>query len=523
MASFGQQYPIDTLFTINNTPFASQEFEYLYQENNQLPIREALNLYILFQIKLSEAKKLQIDTLPEIKHELQVNRDIALHSFLYPTIVSEEKIQEAFQRIQYFLKARHILVKINKRGNDTLAAYQEAQKIYQDLLNGKSFEKLAHKQSDDQSVNANNGELGYFTAFDMDYVFESSAYHLKIGEYSAPIKTQFGYHIIQILEKIPNPGKVKVRNILLEYKAKNEAVKKQKIDSLYTLLLNGEDFEEIAKKYSEDKRSAPSGGIIPWFGLFETHPKIEETVFQLKLGEIAAPVKTDFGYHIFQLIDKKDYSSLANCRDEIERLIASDSRSKLSPEELISKIKKDSHFKENRHLLSNFYSILDYAYADLVDPLFTIAGKEYTQEDFADYLSQQASKDIYENFIEYINRIYDNFSNNSILAFYKKQLLENNSELENLVLNYENRVLVLAITKLNVWLPAKHNKKGLMEFYQKQKNRYNTNVAFESIKQEVTSDYKMYLKEMWETKLWENYKVKISQSALNKIATQRND
>lgn len=531
LASFGQSNPTDTLFSINNIPYSSQEFSTLYHENkldsqNQLSIKEALDLYILFHLKLSEAKRTKIDTLPEVKNELQINRDIALNAFLYPTIVTEDKIQEAFKRIQYFLRARHILVKINKRSTprDTLVAYQEALDIYKDLLKGKSFEKIARHHSDDQSVKANHGELGYFTAFDLDYKFESATYKLEIGEFSKPSRTQFGYHIIQILEKIPNPGKIKVKHILLEYKAENESKTKQRIDSLCTMLMEDADFEQLAKKYSTDKRSAQSGGILPWFGLFETHPKIEEVAFQLKeIGEISKPIKTDFGFHILQLIDKKDYSSLDQCREEIQQLIAIDNRSKISTSQLISKIKKDYQFKENRELLSNFYSILDYAYADLWDPLFSIDGKEYSQEDFANYLSQQASKDIYENFIEYINRIYDNFSNNSILAFYKKKSLENNNDLVNLIQNYENRVLVFSIKKQNVWLPAKNDSTGLLEFYQNQRNRYNENSNFESIKQQVAFDYKMHLKETWENQLRNNYKIEISQSTLNKIVQQQND
>ncbi len=525
-ASFGQSNPTDTLFTINNIPYSSQEFIKLYQGNkliaqNQISIEEALDLYILFQLKLNEAKKTKIDTLPEVKNELQINRDIVFNKFLYPTTVTEEKIQEAYERIQYFLRARHILVKINKRANDTLAAYQKAQDIYQDLIKGKSFEKIARHHSDDQSVKENHGELGYFTAFDMDYTFESAAYKLEIGEFSKPIRTQFGYHIIQILEKTPNPGKIKIRHILLEYQAENESETKQRIDSLYTMLTEGADFAQLVKKYSTDKRSAQSGGILPWFGLFETHPKIEEIAFQLnRIGEISKPIKTEFGYYILQLIDKKGYSSLDQCRKEIQQLIAMDSRSKLSSDQLIAKIKKEYQFKENRELLSNFYSILDYAYAELWEPLFSIDGKEYSQEDFVDYLSQQESKDIYENFIEYINRIYDNFSNNSILAFYKKKSLESNKNLANLIQNYENKVLVSSITKQNVWLPAKNDSIGLLEFYQNQKNKYNKNINFESIKQQVSSDYKVHLKEAWEDQLRKNNKVEISQSTLNKIVQQ---
>lgn len=529
LVSIGQTNPIDTLFTINKTPYSSQEFVKLYENQmfldknkKTLSPKEALDLFILFQLKLTEAKKNKIDTLPEVKKKSQIYSDLAFNSYLYPTVISEEKINEAFERIQYFIKARHILVKINKRANpkDTLSAYLEAQTIYKDLLDGKRFEKIARNQSDDQSVRFNRGELGYFTAFDMDYQFETAAFQLKIGEYSKPVRTQFGYHIIQIIEKIPNPGKVKIRHLLLEFTAKGDQNRKirLKIDSLHQLLIAGNNFEHLAEKYSDDKISSLSGGKLPWFGLFEIHPEIEKAAFQLKeANEISKPVKTDFGYHILQLVDRKDYSSLTECRKDIKNMIAKDSRSKQTTSELITKIKQNYHFKENRELLSNFYSILDYAYADLWEPLFQIGAKKYSQENFADYLSQQPSKDIYENFKEYINRIYVNFSNNSILAFYKKQLLKNNFNLKTQLKNYENKVLVLSITKQKIWLPVKNDNNGLMVFFQKNRRQYNKNVDFESIKNKVASDYQIYLKEIWGNQLRKSYKVKISQSTLNKI------
>ncbi len=527
MVSFGQSNPIDTLFSINNIPYSSQEFLEIYQESShtkqkQLSPTEALDLYILFQLKVQDAKQHRMDTLPIVKHDIEIGKEIAFNAFLYPSTISEEKIREAFERLQYFIRARQILVKTNKHANteDTLVAYHEAQKIYKDLLKGKSFDKIARKQSDDPLVKEKHGELGYFTAFDMDYKFESASYALQVGEYSRPFRTQFGYHIIQILEKTPNPGKIKLQHILLSYQSNKEQKEaKEKIDSLYTLLINGADFSQLANKYSTYKHSAQNKEILPWIGLFETHPKIEQVAFKMtKIGEISKPIQTNLAYHILQLTAKKDYSSIDSCREEIEEMIANDSRSKQSPEELIAQIKKDYQFTENRALLSNFYSILDYAYADLLEPLFSLGGKDYSQEEFADYLSLQASKDIYENFIEYINRTYDKFTNNSILAFYKKQLLANNKELASLIQNYENRVLVFAITKQKVLIPATNNSEGLLEFYQSQKEKFKPDVSFESIKEELTAEYKAYLNDTWENELRTNNRIEISQSTVNKIA-----
>jgi peptidyl-prolyl cis-trans isomerase SurA len=527
-ASFGQSNPKDTLFTINDTVYSSEAFlnfcknEQLADTNiYRLTTKEKLDQFILFHLKVKAAEKNNINKREEVLRDLQIYSDIAFHSFLYPTTITEEQIIEAHERIQHYIKVRHILVKIHGHASpkDTLAAYTEAKKIQKYLVKGKSFGKIAQKHSDDQSVKRNNGEIGYFTAFDMDYSFESAAYKLNLHEYSNPIRTQFGYHIIQVMDKIPNPGSVKIRHILLEYNKRNHLQTKQQIDSIHAILKKENQFEKLAEKHSFDKRSANLGGVLPWFGLFETHPKIEKAAFKLKeKNEISNPVKTEFGYHVLQLIDRKDYSSLEECREEISRLISQDSRSKTSSGELLSKIKKAYQFKENRELLSNFYSILDYAYADLWQPLFTIGGIEYSQEDFAAYLSQQASKDIYENFIEYINRVYDNFSNNSILAFYKKQLLENNSALKNRIQNYKNKILVKNITKQKVWLPATNSQFNLLKYYHENRSKYDKNVDFESIKFKVVADYKAYLNAIWEEKLRSEYKIKISQSTFNKIA-----
>lgn len=525
--SLGQVHPTDTLFTINNTPFSSKEFKTFHKQqflsrssDKNVSLDIALDKFILFQLKLAEAKLKKIDKHQEVKREVQIYKDIALNSFLYPTVVSEEKIEEAFERIQYYIKARHILVKINKRSRpqDTLLAYQEAQEIRQQLLKGKSFEKLARKKSDDLSVNKNKGELGYFTAFDMDYAFENAIYDLKMDDFSHPIRTEFGYHIVQIVEKTPNLGKRRLRHILLESNLKESIIT---TDSLQVLLKQGEKFEDLASNYSLDSRSALYGGLLPWIGQFETHPTIENAAFQLKeINEISNPIKTEFGYHFLQLVDKKDYSSITENREEIIQLIASDSRSKRTHAELISFIKKEYHFKEKKELLSNFYSILDYAYAELWEPLFSINGTDYSQEDFAKYLSLQPSKDIYETFREYVNRMYDNFSNNSILAFYKNQLLEQNLELKKVIKYYTNEILVNHYSKMKL-NSSLIKQADILKFYQDNKNEYNSD--FKTEHKKVRANYIRHLQSNWEKQLLANNKIEIFQDSLSKNIENRNE
>lgn len=532
IASFGQPSPSDTLFTINETAFSSSMFLELYQnqnfktkDNRPLSIEEALDLYIVFQLKLAEAKKLQLDTISQVKREIQIYQDRIFNSYLYPKIVSEEKIVEAFNRIQFFLRARHIFVSTKKgyTPRDTLAAYSKIYSIYNKLQKGERFEKIAKSQSDDLSARFNKGEIGFFTAFDLDYPFESAAYNLNINEISKPVRTEFGYHIVQVMEKIPNPGKVKIKQIFFRFSEDRDYNRKikQKADSIYQLLKEGADFEVLRKSNSDDRKSVHPNEIS-WIGLFETHPEIERVAFQLKhINDFSEPIKTDQGYHIIQLVGKKDYSSIEKCREEIVAAIEQDNRAHLSKAQLIQKIKHEYNFSENRKLLSNFYSILDYAYAELWETMFTIGGKEYTQEDFANYLSQQPSKDIYENFKEYINRVYDSFSNNSILAFYKNQLIKTNPELEKLLLEYKDGVLVFSITKQKIWTPSVNNKEEQLIFFQNRTDKYGTD--FEKVKNKVISDYQNFLEKNWTAQLKKENRIVISESTLQKIAKEQND
>jgi len=530
----GQSVKTDTLFTLNNIPFPSKTFIKLYQNgklldehHNILPFEEALNLYIEFQIKALEAHRLKIDTMPDVQRELESYKKQAYDSYLYPVNITSELLQETFNRIQHFVKARHILVKIEGHATpkDTLEAYNEAKNIYNSLKKGKGFNKLADQHSDDLSVRKNDGETGYFTVFDMDYPFESSVYNTPKGEFSKPVRTKYGYHIIQHLDKIENPGKIKIRHLMLEFSEKSNPIElKKKADSIYLQLLRGEDFIQLIQKYSDDITSKKNKGELPWFGLFETHRKIEKAAFQLKeKNEYSKPIKTEFGYHIIQLLKRKNYSSFEVCKEELSANLYNDNRSRISKYKLLEKLKKEYQFTEYKERLSNFHSILDYAYADLWQPLFSIDGIDYSQESFANFLSKQASKDIYENFKEYINRLYVSFTNNSILAHYKKRLQEENPELKSLLKEYEDGVLVYFITKYKIWDQSTKNKNDLILYFKHNSEKYGKNADLNKIKTKVLKDYRMELEKLWLNELKNKYSLSIKKSTFLKIANNKNE
>ena len=113
--------------------------------------------------------------------------------------------------------------------------------------------------------------LGYFTSMGMVYPFESVAYNTKPGEISKPVRSQFGYHIIKVMDKRQDVGQIEVAHIMIRTTPKMTAADsikaKTKADSIFQLVKQGQDFCELAKKYSQDQYTAKKGGVLPWFGV----------------------------------------------------------------------------------------------------------------------------------------------------------------------------------------------------------------------------------------------------------------
>ena len=86
------------------------------------------------------------------------------------------------------------------------------------------------------------------------------------------------------------------------------------------LLMNGEAFESLAMKYSEDPSTANKGGVLPWFGTGKMVEDFEEAAFALsEVGDITGPVRTDYGFHLIKLLDKKTLPTLDESRRELSK------------------------------------------------------------------------------------------------------------------------------------------------------------------------------------------------------------
>ena len=261
----------------------------------------------------------------------------------------EKILKEAYERMQYDINASHILFEVNPEASakDTLIVYNRVLSVRERILNGKiSFEDAALKYSADKSSALNKGNLGFFTVFMMVYPFESASYNTPVGNISMPIRTKYGYHIVKVNDKRNAVGEVQVAHIMCKTgkSADNQKINdaRKKINRIWNLLNSGKEFSLVAEEYSEDRSTAVKGGILPKFGVGKMVKEFEDMAFSLdKIGDYSEPFETDYGFHIISLVDKKEIPLFDEVKLEIKRKVQSDSRSKLSKDALIKRLKKE--------------------------------------------------------------------------------------------------------------------------------------------------------------------------------------
>ena len=382
----------------------------------------------------------------------------------------ENMIREAYDRMLKDVRASHILINIEE---DDKESYNKALSIRKDILEKKiSFSDAAKKYSEDKSASYNGGDLGYFTAFMMVYDFESAAYNMKIGDISMPIRTKYGYHIIKVTDKRDAVGEVQVAHIMFKINQEDKNsinVAGQKINQVYERLKSGEEFSDVAERFSEDRSTAVNGGRLPPFGVGKMVPDFEEVAFGLlNVNDISIPFKTDFGWHIVKLIDKKPVSSLSVLKDDITNKISRDSRSDLSKSSLIAKLKKEYKIVNK---VSVFSSLRRHAfvkvsngtwssdYENISDVLFTIDTMLVRTQEFIDYIliNQKSGSDFDVMYQEYVNqRLLD----------YEKNMLEYKyPEYKSLLKEYREGILLFDLTNKKVWKKAVEDTVGLQNYF----------------------------------------------------------
>jgi peptidyl-prolyl cis-trans isomerase SurA len=515
--SNAQETSKKVLFSINETPYYTDEFKRVYNKNidlvkdeSQKDLNQYLDLYVGYKLKISKANELGLQNNPKYISELNSYRIQLAKNYLTDVKVTNELVREAYDRSLKEINASHILFLVDENGSpaDTLKAFNKAVAAKKRVLDGENFEKIAMLLSEDPSAKDNKGALGYFSAFRMVYPFESGAYKTLVGQISNPVRSSFGYHLIKVNAIRDNRGEVAVSHIMLTKTDDQELNEKNKlrIQELYQKIQQGEEFEEVAKQFSEDKSSGPNGGRIASFSAGQlSSDEFENVAFGLtKENNLSKPFETNFGFHIARLNEKIPLKSFAEVETDLQTKISRDERSRLIQNSVTERLRKKYKISTDKKvyaaiqksLTEDFYKgtwKIEDVKAPLAERLLTIGDSEFSGKVFLDFIQTNYSIAIdIKPISKMMAVIYERFTDAQLNKYYDDNLEKEFPEFANVMGEYRDGLLLFDLMEKEIWEKSKSDSLGLQAFYDKNKQKYQWKKRYDIIV--VSSTKQEYIK-----------------------------
>jgi peptidyl-prolyl cis-trans isomerase SurA len=483
-----------TLFKYGSKTVTQAEFLNNFNKNaNNLKgdrsaaLKENLDLYIRYKLKVQAAYDLQYDTLPNQKDDLQSFKKQIEGKYLTEDKTMKLLIDEAHERMQKDIRVSHILILVPKNAQpaDTVAALKKINDAYAKLKSGQDFALVAKEFSQDPTVKDNNGDLGYITAFSLSYTMENVAYKTPQGKFSAPFKSKIGYHIFKNVAERKALGKMKAAQILLPFipnSTENEiAAVGKKANELYEQLQKGENFENLARAHSGDRMSAEAGGLMQEFSVGKYEAVFENTFAELKDGAYCKPFKSSFGWHILKRVGNTVVNPVRDdeTNNQILALINSDSRKEKAKEVFINNIIKTTNYKEsslNKEKLFNT-TIQKINGDEVIDKsitentvLHTYPKLKVTVGNFWQFAKDAKNLPQYNNLAP--KALLQEYVKATAFEYYKDHLDEYNADYKNQMNEFKDGNLLFEAMERNVWNKSSQDSAGLANYYTVHKAKY---------------------------------------------------
>jgi peptidyl-prolyl cis-trans isomerase SurA len=486
-----------TFINYGNHAITKDEFLKAYNKNKttvtdpEKSLREYVDLYTNFKLKVQAARELRLDTLPQIQYDIANFRQQIVENYLSDNQGINRLVQEAFGRMQ---KDKHVIyfsapVAADARPDDTLRSYKAITDLYTALKNGTSdYTKLVQNATGSGAV-VKNSDFGYVTAFTVPYEFENIIYSLKPGEVSKPYRGKSGWHLFKVTEERPSAGRWRVAQILISFapgaspEAKAAAAKEAQ--EAYQLASKGANFATLVKEYSDDKLSFTNAGELPEFGTGTYSYAFEKEVHKLASdGDISKPFETEFGYHIVKRLGftptPTDTSDLTFMYD-LKQKIMKDSRVNAEKEkfarEIINKVglkktnlvKEADLFRYADSIMANATIEQTKKYPISNKTILTFKNGSVKGEDWLAFVRENKTYGTQNKNLTN-KQLWDKFIPAASVNYYKEHLDEYNPDFRFQMQEFKEGNMLFEIMERNVWSLASSDTVGLL-------NHYNANKA----------------------------------------------
>ncbi len=447
-----------------------------------------LDLYLKFKMKLADAQFRGFDTNADLNNELIDYRKKVGVTYILEKQLVEPNLRRLWDMRRYEIRLSHLMIRPDSTGED--AALAKAKAILDTIKSGKrTFEEMVQLYTQDNYSKLNDGDIYYFTAGTFLPEFEEAFYKTPVGQINPEvIKTRYGFHILKVTEKIERVPEIHAAHILVDFlneKGETDSVAARlRADSVYNMVTTGnKNFAATAKLYSKDQGSKDIGGDLKFFARRMMVKEFDEAAFKLSPNEISKPVKTQYGYHIIKLIERKPFPSFDEDKEAIksnykqfryqndydtltiglrkkygylaDQKVYNETTSKLDTFRLNAETLKSAQFTEVGSKV--LYSMGGKSYS--VDTLLAYA---YLQSEFPARLIDQ----------KMLMEVVKKHSGDASLEFDAMNLGKSNPEFASLMEDYKNGIFIFKLQEETIWNKLAVDSVKLVDYFAKNKANF---------------------------------------------------
>jgi len=497
------------IMTVMGKEVPLSEFIFMAKKDNSVDlkdkqsVRNYVELYKNYKLKVADAEALTMHEAPRFSEELEDYRIQLQQSYLYDKFGLDSAIQVIYERTKvipgikqiYFMYPQELFKTKQILTKDTLVLYEKINEVAMRIKNGESFEEVGKSFKNDSTVVYSETE--YVSSFQFPKALEEEIFSMEPGAVSRPIRSLYGFHLIQLSQIIPNPGKIRVAHILTGFPTKTPTEEeiedaRMKSEEVYQKAMANEDFDELIQSYSTDSIGAKRGGFIE-FGLGDIIEPMEKAGFGLeKIGDISKPFQTSHGFHILKLVERKGITPLEEVASNIldgmknsehffDLYHAFDERMKSRHGFIFY---KDAY--EELQRLADVYHPLDTAFhargLELKKTLVFIDTLDFSQDIFVEYMiNKHRTAEMYSN--DFMLEVYRYFEREIITEIEKRSLERDYPDFQLQMKEYYDGILLFEVSNKRIWSrPVDEQEQLEAEWIKELNEKYPVIINWKAIK-----------------------------------------
>jgi peptidyl-prolyl cis-trans isomerase SurA len=278
------------------------------EESTEDDLVEFLPIYLDYRAKILDARRAGYYQNENIESEFQLYAKQASYAYWMDQVIKPAKFNDFKNRYEQELKSRHILISLQPGASpqDTASAYQRIEEARKKLLDGEDYYEVDAQYSTKRNGRSMGGDLPWLSVGTTVAPFEDALFDLEVGEISSVIRTQFGYHVIELLDRRERQPDRRVYHVYVRPNSNSS-----KIEEAHKALEMGGSWDAVVREFSEDTPSIQNEGYIGWVNYGSRYnPAFVDTLMNLDPDEpYTKPITTNYGLHIFKIDSVRSFAT----------------------------------------------------------------------------------------------------------------------------------------------------------------------------------------------------------------------